>query len=264
MAFKGFFDGGNEADSRKYKIVTLAGFSGSGAQWDHFTEQWNRVLAAHQARFLHTTDALALEGHFKREKGWTEAGVEAFIGDCVSVIERSTTTRRGDIFSFKGLRPVTVSVVLGDFMRALRKFPKLGSAEHLCAIHAVARCTAWGRFTGYSKFRFYFDQGERFCGHIRDRMENKKARRAAPEIRNIICAAEVNMREAPALQAADVLAWSVNRKYEEGRVRYGWQKRLLALDRDADVFDYSRLSRPILRNVETVDSWNLPPRRRPV
>ena len=244
--------------------MTLAAFSGSGIQWDYFAEQWNRALDTHQAEFLHTTDALALEGHFSRKKGWTDAAVEALIDDCVSVIGHCATTRRGDTFSFIGLRPVTVSVMLDDFRKASRKFPELGAVEQLCAINAVAHCTAWGLFTGYNKFQLYFDQGERFYGHVLDRMENKKAKRAAPEIRNITCAAEVNMRESPALQAADVLAWSVNHRHEDGKARYGWQKQLLALDRDTDVFDCSRLSEPNLSNVETVNSWRLPPRRKPV
>jgi hypothetical protein len=266
VSFKGYFDGGNEADSREYRIVTLAAFSGSGAMWDHFTEQWDRVLTTHRAKFLHTTDAVALRNEFAVSKGWNRESVDLFISECVSVIEKCATTRDRDtdLFTYIGLRPVTVSVILKDFLQALKKFPKLGSPEHLCAINAVAFCTAWGLFTKYRKFQWFFDQGERFYGHIHDRLTNKKARRAAPELENTVCISEANMRHVAALQAADLLAWCVNRKYQQGRTEHEWQKRLLAIERDADWFDSKQLANPNLKHMDIVHSWKLPSRRKPV
>ena len=263
MAFKSYFDGGNQADTRQYMILTLAAFSGSGIQWDHFTEQWNIVLKRHRADFLHTTDALAMARPFTQKSGWKEAAVQAFIEDCVSVIERCSTTRRGDIFSFLGVRPVTVSVILNDFRKALETIPDLGSAEHLCVIYAAAHCTTWGLFNGYHKCQFFFDQGEPFCGHILDRKRNRTAKRAALEIRNITHVEQSDMRNVPALQAADLLAWAVNRRHEDGCSRYPWQERLLAIDREKELFDYSRLLRPNREHIGIVKSWKLP-RRRPL
>ncbi len=238
MAFGAYFDGGNKAES--HDVITLAALSGSGIQWDNFTEQWKIVLKRHRASFLHTTDAMtsAPNSPFKKN-GWTEAQVESFVEDCVSVIERCTTTRKGDDFVYLGLRPVTVSVLVRDFKKALAKIPDLGSIENLCVIHAAAHCNAYGLMTGHHKFKFFFDQGEPFYGHLYDRVGNKKAKKAAPDFQSVQLE-EANMREVPALQAADLLAWAINRRHKDGTARFEWQKRLLAIDRDEEVFSYAK------------------------
>src|SRR4051812_38802345 len=84
VALKSYFDGGNQADSREYKIVTLAAFSGSAVQWANFEEQWRENLIRHGAKWLHTTDAATLQRPFSVDDGWTTAKVDAFIGDCVT------------------------------------------------------------------------------------------------------------------------------------------------------------------------------------
>jgi hypothetical protein len=259
MAFKAYFDGGNKPE--RHDVITLAALSGSGIQWNNFTEQWKTVLKRHRASFLHIADAMtgAPNSPFKKN-AWTEAQVGSFVEDCVSVIERCTTTRKGDEFVYLGLRPVTVSVLVRDFKKALARIPDLGSIENLCVIHAAAHCNAYGLMTGHHKFQFFFDQGEAFYGHLCDRIRNKKAKKAAPGIQSVHLE-QANMREVPALQAADLFAWAINRTYKDGSARFEWQKRLLAIDRDEEVFRYARLLKPNREHIDIVKSWELPPRR---
>ena len=69
------------------------------------------------------------------------------------------------------------------------------------------------------------------------------------------------MRDVPALQAADSFAWAINRRYKDGSASFEWQKRLLAIDRDEEVFRYARLLKPNREHIDIVKSWKLPPRR---
>jgi hypothetical protein len=261
VSFKAFLDGGGKADNRQCKVVTLAALAGSGIQWDNFTEHWNRNLKTHRADFLHTADAMALKPPFTKDTGWSDAAVEAFIEGCVTVIERCSTTLNGDRFAFVGLWPVTVTVMVNDFKRALKILPDIGSLEHICVVQAVAGCHAWAMLNSYQKLQLYFDQGESFRGHMVDRTQSRKVKKDAPGLANIIHVGESDMRIVPALQAADLFAWAVNHQIS-GPVRYAWQKRLLAIPRQSELFDHARLSKPNVRNLAVVKSWKLPVRRK--
>src|SRR5579859_617355 len=154
----------------QYDVVTLAAFSGSSIQWDNFEKLWKHLRLRHGVEYLHTTDAIKLVREFDEKKGWTETKVEAFIDDCVSVIELCAATRKGRKITHGGIRPATVTVILNDFKKALIKVADLGSVEHTCAIQCAGFCLGYGLSQGYEKFQFFFDQGERFYGHISDRV----------------------------------------------------------------------------------------------
>ena len=260
VAFKAYFDGGNQADTRLYDTITLAAVSATSSLWGAFEKDWAVILEKHGAKFLHTTDAIAGQGPYAQ---WGRSQVNEFVGDCVSVIEKHATTRADDQFVYKGLRPAAVTVFLKDFKKASAEVPGLGAVEELCMIHATAGCTAWGINMGCLKVHFYFDQNERFYGHLLDRLRNKKARAARPELENHVVHHGVSdMRSVPGLQAADLFAWSINHMYKYG-IKPGWHERLLAIDRDEESFDYERLIQPNMKNLETVRSWGLPPRSKP-
>ena len=70
------------------------------------------------------------------------------------------------------------------------------------------------------------------------------------------------MREVPALQAADLLAWSVNRAYEDNAVRFYWQDRVLSVPRSKGWFDEERLSTPNLEAMALMKKLRLPARKK--
>jgi hypothetical protein len=263
VAFKAYFDGGNEADSTQYEIVTLAGVSGDEIHWKNFESQWRAVLDKHKAKYLHTTDALALQRAFRIDHGWDNPRVEKLIEDCVSVLERCCSTQdANDYIVYPGLRPATISINLHDFKRTLVKVPDLGTPEHLCATNCAQCVLTYGIHIKHAKsFQFFFDRGEPFYGHIRDRVDHPKSRRAGPYWTLVTHLGESNMREVPALQAADLFAWSVSHYHQEGKARFDWQKRVLAIKREETYFRHARLLKPILEHIELVKKWKLPRRR---
>jgi hypothetical protein len=262
IVHKGFFDGGNQADSTQYDIVTLAAFSGSEIQWRNFDAKWNAKLTKHGAPWLHTTDAIGLTKDFSKRKGWDEDKVQRLIEDCVSVIATCSAVRKGRQITHAGIRPASISVLLKDFKRALLKIPDLGSAEHICATQCTGFCLHYGLHIGAVKFQLFFDRNEPFCGHIQDRVNNRQAKKLDPLWNHVVFVGEGDMRDIPGLQAADLLAWSINHDHEENGPRYEWQRRLLMIDRDKELFDFSKLSKPQRQVIDLVKTWKLP-RRKP-
>jgi hypothetical protein len=149
---KSYFDGGNEADRSQYEHLTLGGICGTEAEWIRFDKAWRRVLTKHHTRWLHTTDAVGRKNIYS---GWTVPTVDAFIDDCVTVIEQHTAISRVR----RGLRPITATIILKDFQRALDKVPNLGTPENTCVISCVDTAFAFGTYIGCKKFQLFFDQG---------------------------------------------------------------------------------------------------------
>jgi hypothetical protein len=258
MSFKAYFDGSGKSDNLKQKYLTLAAFSGSGVQWDHFTEHWDKNLKLHAADFLHTTDAVNRKGEFK---DWQEDQVDALIDDCVTIIERCVTVKDGDNFTFRGLRPIATSVNLEEFRKALLKQPDIGTPEHLCVIYDLAYVHTWANFTGYHKLQLFFDQNEPFMGYVVDRKSSKRVIRDAPGMKEIVHVGESDMRHVPALQATDLLGWCVNRKCENGNISKPWIRRMLAIDRDGKAFRYADMLDVKPENIAKVKTWKMPKRR---
>src|ERR1035438_761576 len=73
--------------------MTRAGVSGSDIIWKAFKSDWLSILGKHGAPFLHTADAISRKKDFE---GWDEVTVDTFISDCVSVIEKHASVRRGN------------------------------------------------------------------------------------------------------------------------------------------------------------------------
>jgi hypothetical protein len=92
-------------------------------------------------------------------------------------------------------------------------------------------------------------------------MSNKKAKKVIPWLGKTVLAAKADMRDVPALQASDLFAWTINHTYRRV-ARFDWEKRLLAIDRDEETFQYKRLISPNMEKLAVTRSWELPKRSR--
>jgi hypothetical protein len=249
MVLKGYFDGARQPDR-----IVIAMACGTSEQWDSFSSRWSEVLGDHQAEFLHTTDAVALQGEFSIENGWDEPSVNSFIEDCVRVIgdHIGTLTRLG-------LFVVTLTIWIADFIRARKIVPSLPhTVEELCATESAGFCFARGGASGADYYHLYYDQGEPFYGHLDVRMRNKKARKAIPSLKKVAHYGPANMRVEPALQMADLFAWCISHNDSVSR---SWHKQLNELNWQSKGLDYPHLVKPKKGALELLASFRLPKRR---
>jgi hypothetical protein len=262
VILKSYFDGGNQADSTQYDVVTLAMLSGTLDQWRPLESAWRDVLKNHGADWLHTTDAVALSDPYSRRKDWDDARRDSFINDCVSAIEPLIVRKKRVTEPPRfGVYPCTISVVLSDYIKARQTLPNTpADATEICSTQALHRFLEWGTELAHADFyHLVFDQNEPFRGHIEDRRRNKKAKKEFPILGRIMSATDADMRHVPALQVADLFAWCVSHKNKQPY--FSWQKRLLDLDRMDDWISSEHLANPITRTLELAKEWKLPPRK---
>ena len=152
MILKSYFDGGNQADSRQYDRVTLATACGTNVQWRPFEEEWKGVLKRHNAPFLHTTAAVSLKNEFSSKEGWSRTTVDAFILDCVRVVEKhiAIPDKVQGMAPRPGLLVATLSIRMKDFLRARETDPETvaPTVTEICASESLAFCFKWGRMIG--------------------------------------------------------------------------------------------------------------------
>jgi hypothetical protein len=266
VVLKGYFDGGQTADNDR---VTLACACGTCEEWEPVELAWKRVISEHQAPPLHTTDAIALQKEFSREKGWNNEKVDAYISACVDVIEGSlakagrilvpTTSGLLPNIAKPGLNVFTMTIPFEDFRRAreVRNLPN--SISELCASETLGFVFRWGRRIGVEGYQLYFDQGEPFYGHVYDRKHNKKSKKDIALMNKVVHLGESDMSVSPALQIADLFAWCINHNDD---LRRKWHERLGYLSWDSYILTYEYLIKPTPGALERTAAWNLPNRRR--
>lgn len=261
MVLKSYFDGSNHADSSEYDRISVATACGTSKQWKRFDTEWKKVLYRHRADYLHTTDAVSLRNDFAKKKGWSKTRVDSFISDCVEVIGGQITIPHGvrGKRHRTGLYPVTLTIPFDDWLRAKKAVPALpDTIEELCATSSVSFAFKWGRHIGAKKYEFYFDRGEKFYGHIYDRWRHPKAKRDIEIMKDVLTVVPSSSRDVPALQMADLFAWSINHANQETKE---WHSRLHSLPFWSPLLDYDHLIYPLHERLEQIASWGLPPRR---
>jgi hypothetical protein len=198
VIFKSFFDGGKQADSTQYDVVSLASVSGTTAQWKPFERDWRAVLKKHNAPFLHTTDAVSLKNEpFTNENGWDRDKRDAFLTDCVTVVEKHMMRPTKHYANPQnGLIPYVITIVLDDFNRAREVNPEVPrNANELCAVQTVYRVLQQGIVMGAHFSHLIFDQNEPFMGCIVDRMKNKKSKKRLEVLERITHIGQSDMRD---------------------------------------------------------------------
>jgi hypothetical protein len=269
VVLKSYFDGGNQADDKQYDRITLATAAGTCDEWRGLESAWNEALVRHGAKFLHTTDAIGLQKEFSKKKGWTDDRVDKLISDCVNVVAQHMVIPGkilvpgpyGERLNFikPGVNITTLTIPLKDYRKARRVNPKMpNSVTEICATESLGFCFKWGKIIGADWYELFFDQGEPFFGHICDRHQNKKSKRAIPLMAKVVHLGQSNMKAVPALQVADLFAWCTN---HIGDVRRDWHNRLNHLDWFSLILDYPRLLKPIPGALERTAAWKLPTRR---
>jgi hypothetical protein len=188
---------------------------------------------------------------------WTEVEAEELLDDCVTCIEEHAAIPNKRL----GIYPVTVTVNLKDFKRAASEIAGLGTPEHLCVTQAMNLVFSYGtNFLKAENFELYFDQNEKFYGHVHDRVTNKKSRRIDPIWERVIHHGEANSKKVIPLQVADLFAWAAKDAEQAKTLRYKWQEHLTDVFSEAEVFRYEYLKNPNAEVVSRVSSWRLPRR----
>jgi len=201
---KVYFDGSGKDDLKSH-YLTLAGFAGDKDSLDSLAREWLRVLDRHHPglTFFHISEALAPDGYFRSDLGWTLAKVIRVATDLNGELAALPKRR------FCGFR-YTVNLVA---YRKWRQIFELPSASRKCSQEAFGKVYEW--YCGWSDtilsgpIELFYDSNEDFLKHVHGVWQhparNKEFWSPVNRVESVVG------RKTAAIQAADLLAWSANR-----------------------------------------------------
>ncbi len=261
VVLKSYFDGGNQADSRQYDVVSLAAVSGTQTEWKPFKRDWKRNLKKHKTPYYVITrpSAIARKGIYK---GWTKYQRDSFLKDCVKLASKHhARVNLGNVPKGRfGLYCFVVSFVLKDFVEHTKRNPSMpNNANEGCLRQALGAVLIWSEEQAACEHcQFFFDQGEPFFSHLHQILQSKKALRDADLLNKIVLSEEADMRYAPALQLADLYAWSVSHRLAEWKPK--WQQKLLDTHYRWEWIDKTNVHDVNQAHQETFNAWKIPKR----
>lgn len=217
VTLRGYYDkSGDLAEGR----VTLAGYAAPISAWERFERRWMAVLASAPApcSYLHLTEAKHLLGPFHKSLGWTHRKVAHLLKE---VFNQCLSPEDG-VDEADHLSGVYCTVIKEDFERACRELPHLESkgwaaicAEFVTyiALTRLPQDPSKPKGSRLGVIEVHFDRNEPFRREIEDAWNAAKDRPEGQRgpLSLVLSIGYSDMRQTPGLQAADYLAWHVNR-----------------------------------------------------
>ncbi len=230
------------------EALTLAGMVASESVWDRFEEQWGAVLGEYQISQFHTKDAMACRGQFAQKNNWDRQRTEKLIWELWKVIGAFRAVKNSPD---SNLTATSCTIVMKDYVKAKIDNPALRKPEAICvqfcATRMPADLDAMSDFPEYPEVALVFDQNESFLHTIYRVWQDYKSRAHAgwPRQMNIMTnKREINLMGKSyiyPLQAADLLAWTMNHNYRSIH-RTSWALvPSLAVEHHTRTYDYVHL-----------------------
>jgi hypothetical protein len=262
VILKGYFDGGNEANSLRYDYVTLGAFFARPSEWKPFDNAWAALLKRNGTDYLHTTDLMTFNGIYGT--GWNETRRDKFLNECAELVYSSIVLPDEEHKPIPGIVPYTTTIVLKDFKRIQEEIPDgPKDATAGLAVQALAEIITFCQLIRADFIHMIFDRNEPYIGHVRDRLNNRKFVKHIQSQgfdigRRIPSLSEADSRKLPGLQAADLLSWCITRKE---RIAHDWHEKIVKMQRREEWLDYEKLKEPRMESLELVKRLKLPQRR---
>lgn len=206
-----FFDGSQGEDDDRSQWLTLAGYMATDAVWGGFQKQWESMLRGRYpiAPFVHMCEMVANEDPFERVNGWTEGKINQLVWDSLQLLSGMDK---------QNLRSFTYSIDLTARDKLLAEGYEIHDPYVICTESCIGLAFGWHYDTRPNNAELsyiFFDRGESFMDAIRPKWLKEKTPPGKVSLGSfwdwIIDIHDLDMREHPPIQAADVLAWARTR-----------------------------------------------------
>lgn len=218
-----YFDGSEQRDLNGHIWLTLAGLVGTSRFFNILRPRWEQMLRVGRhpiAPYVHMSDMFSGNGPFRRDAGWTRQDIDSLLDEAVDLLKSFANTE---------FRCVVCSVDVTVYNEISCTANAIVRPTILCTHVCLNYAFDWfieHHFTPnpIGEARLYFDQGERFLKHVKQRWQEERTRskqlvKAALFWDRIAGVDAVDMRNNPPLQVADILAWSRSRERTDGVYR---------------------------------------------
>ncbi|XWK60927.1 hypothetical protein RBB73_05100 [Tunturiibacter empetritectus] len=196
--------------------MTLAAFAAEDNLWSEFDNQWLQMLSTHlpAASYIHMKELAHQQKAFGKELGWDDKSAFGLAIKCLMYMQTLDKKRfrmfycAVDLKAWRRLKALTFDLVDPiDICNTC--VPELVLDWYAKTYPSLTR-------PGIDVFKYYFDRGELFLEAFKRKWIAERDRPHSNSELNLWSLVEsvneTDMRLAPGIQAADMLAWSHNRE----------------------------------------------------
>lgn len=206
-----YYDGSQKSNDPNCKAITLVGLAASVSVWSKFKPLWAEVLKNYGISAFHMTDAMSFYKEFKHwEEETRKPKRHQLIIDLLNVLGRFRSSENN-------LIAAGCTVLMEDYRKAQKQISGLRSPEAICVQICFNRLPCDIDVDGIDSDKpdimLFFDRNEKFLRTIDKTWRKYPIQEGCgwPEqVKNI---SEVNSAECLPVQAADLLAWILNKKH---------------------------------------------------
>ena len=213
IALRAYFDSSGKLED---DYITLAGVAANGQMWDEFDREWKRILDAHtpKAQYVHMAEICHQNKAFDRSLGWDDKTAFSLSNNCLVYMSHLDKKR---------FRVFYCSIDLRAWRVLRSETYQLPDPVEMCNKFCAETVLGWYLHhypdvidPHSDKVAYFFDRGEYFYHPFRKKWEAEKNRAARSHLWSVWPAIEqvssVDMKTTPGIQAADIIAWAMNRE----------------------------------------------------
>lgn len=197
--------------------MTLAAVAAPDKTWENFDTEWDKILRNHTppAAYIHMRELSYQTEGFDRKLGWNDSNAFGLASQCVGFMSSQDKLR---------FRMFYCTIDLRAYRKLTAESYQLPRPVDICNDSCSTGILAW-YMNLYpdliepqkDTLRYFFDVNEPFKSPFEKkwRKETTEARKRGgwSIYQRIDEVATVDMRTVPGIQAADIIAWAVNREH---------------------------------------------------
>jgi hypothetical protein len=230
VALRAYFDSSGTLEN---DYITLAAFAASDEMWGTFETDWKAILEQHKpkAKYVHMREIAHQVKGFDRKFGWNDENAFGLANECLIYMSRLDKKR---------FRMFYCVVDLKAWHKLRAQTYPLPSPVAMCNEFCSRGVLMWYASMypdvidlQTDSVKYCFDKGEPFKQPFEDEwiLETKRSEDSGVwSVWNLIeQITPVEMRKVPGVQAADILAWAVNREQTSAAGKKGSMMRQIMM-----------------------------------
>ena len=183
VILKSYFDGSGKSADRQCRFLTLVGYAAPPTVWPAFEAKWEDLLKKYHVKSFHTNEEQC-------------CGNPLLVAELLDAIEKARHF---------GMRTVGAILDLEAHRKLSLEYP-LPAPGRICAEHCINELLQQA-----DSISCFFDRGEEFFKEVNRYWERDDITEPWPQLLRVHELGQVRQGDFPGIQAADLLAWHVNR-----------------------------------------------------
>ena len=213
IALRAYLDSSGKLEN---EWITLAGIAASDDMWDEFEKVWASILDGYtpKGQYIHMREVFRLIKGFDSNLGWTHDLAFGLVNQCLMYMSNLDKVR---------FRMFYCSIDLNAWHKLRAEGYQMPEPVDMCNRYCSESVIGWYLFhypdaksPKTDTISYFFDRNEYFKVPFENKWNTEKNRADEAGVWSpwqlVQEVASVDMKKAPGIQAADIIAWGMNRE----------------------------------------------------